>query len=228
MSEGQTTEAASETALRSFLYFPTAVYTDSKPEFLDVAREIVDRHVTKANEERPPNDIHPVTMTGPLTDELDLEPLREYIGSTGWSILAGQGYAMEGVSLTFSEFWAQEHRKTSSMEVHPHGYGTQLVGFYFLDVPTDPAPPRAIFHDPRPGKVMTDMLEQDRNMATYASNMINFVPEEGMVMFTNAWLPHAFSRNPCDKPFRFIHFNLSPVYGEAPPHGEAPPTAEVV
>lgn len=220
MSEGQTVEAASETTLQSFLYFPTAVYIDQKPEFLEVAREIVGRHLAKIHEEQPPNDVYPLTMTGLLMDEPDLEPLREFIGMTGWSILAGQGYAMEGVSLTFSEFWAQEHRKTSSMEVHPHGHGVQLAGFYFLDVPTDPEPPRAIFHDPRPAKAMIDMHEQDRNMVTYASPMINFVPEEGMVMFTNAWLPHAFSRNPCDKPFRFIHFNLSPLYGEAPPPAE--------
>lgn len=220
-TEEQTAEAASETTLQSFLYFPTAIYTDSKPEFLEVARAVAERHIAKANEERPPNDVYPVTMTGLLTEEAELEPLLRYIGQMGWSILAGQGYAMENVSLTFSEFWAQEHRKTSSMEVHPHGRGVQLAGFYFLDVPTDPAPPRAIFHDPRPGKVMIDMPEQDHNMATYASHMINFVPQEGMVMFTNAWLPHAFSRNPCDKPFRFIHFNLSPVY-------EAPAPAEVV
>jgi hypothetical protein len=216
-TEEQTTEAAPETTLQSFLYFPAAVYVDSKPEFLDVAREVVYRHIDKVHEEQPLNDVHPVTMTGLLMDEPDLEPLREFIGKTGWSILAGQGYAMENVSLTFSEFWAQEHRKTSSMDAHPHGFGVQLAGFYFLDVPTDPGPPRAIFHDPRPGKVMVDMMEQDRNMATYASSMINFVPEEGMVMFTNAWLPHAFSRNPCDKPFRFIHFNLSPTYGGGPP-----------
>jgi hypothetical protein len=216
-TEEQTTEAAPETTLQSFLYFPAAVYVDSKPEFLDVAREVVYRHIDKVHEEQPLNDVHPVTMTGLLMDEPDLEPLREFIGKTGWSILAGQGYAMENVSLTFSEFWAQEHRKTSSMDAHPHGHGVQLAGFYFLDVPTDPEPPRAIFHDPRPGKVMVDMSEQDRNMVTYASSIINFVPEEGMVMFTNAWLPHAFSRNPCDKPFRFIHFNLSPMYGEGPP-----------
>jgi hypothetical protein len=216
-TEEQTTEAAPETTLQSFLYFPAAVYVDSKPEFLDIAREVVYRHIDKVHEEKALNDVHPVTMTGLLMDEPALEPLQEFIGKIGWSILAGQGYAMENVSLTFSEFWAQEHRKTSSMEAHPHGFGVQLAGFYFLDVPTDPAPPRAIFHDPRPGKVMVDMPEQDRNMATYASSMINFVPEEGMVMFTNAWLPHAFSRNPCDKPFRFIHFNLSPVYGESLP-----------
>lgn len=220
MDKEQTTEAALETTLQSFLYFPTAVYVDSKPEFLETAREVVVRHIAKTQEETPPNDVYPATMTGLLMDEPDLEPLREFIGMTGWSILAGQGYAMENVSLTFSEFWAQEHRKTSSMEAHPHGHGVQLAGFYFLDVPTDPEPPRAIFHDPRPGKTMIDMYEQDRNMVTYASHMINFVPEEGMVMFTNAWLPHAFSRNPCDKPFRFIHFNLLPTYGEAPPPAE--------
>lgn len=221
MSEGQTEEAASETALQSYLYFSSAVYTATMPEFLEAAREVVDRHIADAHEKRPPSDIYPVTMTGLLTDEPDLEPLRQFIGETGWSILAGQGYAMENMLITFSEFWAQEHRKTSSMEAHPHGHGAQLAGFYFLDVPTDPEPPRAIFHDPRPGKIMIDMPEQDRRMVTHASSMINFVPEEGMVMFTNAWLPHAFSRNPCDKPFRFIHFNLTPLYVETPPPAEA-------
>lgn len=220
-TEEQTAEAAPETTLQSFLYFPTAIYTDSKPEFLEVARAVVGRHIAKANEERPPSDVYPLTMTGLLTEEAELEPLLRYIGQTGWNILAGQGYAMENISLTFSEFWAQEHRKASSMEAHPHGQGVQLAGFYFLDVPTDPEPPRAIFHDPRPAKTIIDLPEQDRNAATYASHMINFVPQEGMVMFTNAWLPHAFSRNPCDKPFRFIHFNLSPIY-------EAPAPAEVI
>jgi len=56
-TEEQTTEAAPETTLQSFLYFPAAVYVDSKPEFLDVAREIVDRHIAKVHEENPPNDV---------------------------------------------------------------------------------------------------------------------------------------------------------------------------
>jgi hypothetical protein len=42
-----------------------------------------------------------------------------------------------------------------------------------------------------------------------ASNMINFLPEPGMLLFTNSWLPHSFGRHAADKPIKFVHFNLS-------------------
>ena len=39
--------------------------------------------------------------------------------------------------------------------------------------------------------------------------MINFVPKEGQLMFTNSWLPHSFTKNQSKKPIRFIHFNIA-------------------
>ena len=38
--------------------------------------------------------------------------------------------------------------------------------------------------------------------------MINFEPKVGQFMFTNAWLPHSFTKNNSEQPFKFIHFNL--------------------
>ena len=60
-------------------------------------------------------------------------------------------------------------------------------------------------------------------MATVASQMINFEPKPGLMIFSNAWLPHSFTRHTADKPIKFVHFNLT--IQAAPP---LPPPAEVV
>jgi hypothetical protein len=102
--------------------------------------------------------------------------------------------------------WTQEHHKHSLMEQHVHGYGVQMVGFYFLDTPEESG--RAMFYDPKPGKVQLNLPETDPTQATIASNMINFQATPGRLMFTNAWLAHSFTKNGANKPMRFIHFNV--------------------
>ena len=90
--------------------------------------------------------------------------------------------------------------------VHPNN-GAQLIGFYFIDTPTNC--PKAIIHDPRSGKVQINMQEANSNDATNASDMINFQPEPGLLLITNAWLPHSFTQNLSKKSFTFVHFNMS-------------------
>jgi hypothetical protein len=46
------------------------------------------------------------------------------------------------------------------------------------------------------------------SQVTFASNAINFTPKAGLLIFTNAWLPHSFSRHEADAPIKFIHFNV--------------------
>jgi hypothetical protein len=95
------------------------------------------------------------------------------------------------------------------MEQHVHG-GSQLVGFYFLETPEDSS--RALFHDPRPGKVQNFLPESTPSEATLASNIINFEPKPGLLIITNAWLPHSFGRHASDEPLKFVHFSLNTVY----------------
>ena len=39
--------------------------------------------------------------------------------------------------------------------------------------------------------------------------MINFILKPGTLIFTNAWLPHSFTRNANDKEsVEFTHFNI--------------------
>ena len=192
--------------LQSFSYFPSLVYTISKPEFLEAAKIVCDENVEKAKADHPVDEIYPVYMTGSFYDDPRLEELVTYLGETAWNILSGQGYAMNGVNTYFSEMWCQHHYKHSSMEQHVHGFGSQITGFYFVKTPEDCS--RVVFHDPVAGRVMTGLPEADGEQATPASRMINFKPEPGLLIFTNSWLPHAFTRHASDDPIQFIHFNL--------------------
>ena len=87
-----------------------------------------------------------------------------------------------------------------------HGHGNQISGFYFLDVPDDSS--RAAIFDPRPAKQYANLHETDTAKPTYASHTIHFLPKRGQFMFMNSWLPHGFTKNSSDNPFKLIHFNI--------------------
>lgn len=196
----------SKDTLNANIYFPTVIYTIEKPEFLDPVLKIANQDLEVARKERPTNDVYPVNMTGNLFDRPEIIPFQYYVGQTAFNILTEQGYNLDGFETYFSEMWCQEHYKASGMDQHVHGAGSQIVGFYFLEVPENAS--RVVFHDPRAGKPLISWAEQDATKATFASNMINFEAKPGLLMFTNAWLPHSFTRNESDKPMKFIHFNL--------------------
>lgn len=206
------------------VYFPTVVYRIEKPEFLEAVGKIAEETLVDVRKTSSLNEMYPVHMTGNLFDKPDIIPFQYYVGATAYNILSEQGYNLDGFEPYFSEMWCQEHYKHSGMEQHVHGAGSQIVGFYFLDTPENCS--KVVLHDPRPAKSMSSWTEADMNKATAASGMINFTPKPGLLMFTNAWLPHSFSRHGSDKPMRFIHFNLGlrPV----PVTACAAPAAEVV
>jgi hypothetical protein len=192
--------------LSAEIYFPTMVYQIEKPEFLDSVRGVAESALVDVRKSAALNDIYPVHMTGNLFDTPDIIPFQYYVGATAYNILNDQGYKLDGFEPYFSEMWCQEHYKHSGMEQHVHGAGSQIVGFYFLDTPENCS--RVVFHDPRPAKSMSSWVEQDTTKVTPASGMVNFTPRPGLLMFTNAWLPHSFSRHGSDEPIRFIHFNI--------------------
>ena len=219
-------EASSEKKIEAFWHFPTMIYSVKAPQFLPVAKKVVTEAIAEKKKEiKKLDDIYPVIMTGNLNNDPRMFDLADFISQSAWEILDGQGYAMQHFSTYFTEFWCQEHHKHSAMEQHVHGYGSQLVGFYFIDVPENSS--RVVFHDPKAGKVQLNLPEKDMSQATAASNMINFVPEAGTVMFANAWLAHSFTRHAANKPMRFIHFNVS-VQTVAPTACPVPTDVEVI
>jgi uncharacterized protein (TIGR02466 family) len=186
--------------------FVSNAYFLEVPEFLDVTRQVSQEFLFKQKEKNlPTNSLYPVNQTEHLSDER-LTEFIQYLCDCGFNILHSQGFNMDGWVVICKELWCQDHAKSSGHEEHVHGFGMQLTGIYFLDVPQDST--RLLFHDPRPAKRQVNMYEKDMNQLTYASTMVNFEPKPGLLAFTNSWLPHSFTRNASDEPVRFIHFNL--------------------
>lgn len=200
---------ANSVQLNEWHYFTSAVYSVKVPDFLKEVNKISREYVNRSKKNYKLDEIYPVYMTDNMFTDTRLGAFTDFIKQTALSILTSQGYNMQNLDVVFYELWTQEHYKFSGQEQHIHP-GAQITGFYFLDVPK--VTPKVIFHDPRSAKVFSNLPELNPSNATYGSTMINFTPEPGMFMFTNSWLPHSFLKNPSEKPFRFIHFNLGVIY----------------
>jgi uncharacterized protein (TIGR02466 family) len=216
-------EVIQNTQLQVAYQFSCPIYIIERPDFLDAVKEVSEEALDVQRKERDLNEIYPLYMTQSYFSDPRMAGFSEFIGSTAWNILNEQGYAMQDKAVQFTEMWTQEHHKHSAMDAHVHGYGSQIVGFYFLETPEDCS--NVVFHDPRAGKVQVDLLEQDMNMATLASRMINFTPKPGMMIFANSWLAHSFTRHAAELPIKFVHFNLTVIQQ---PTCAVSPAAEVI
>jgi hypothetical protein len=161
-------------------------------------------------------------MTEAINYDSRMKQFSNYVAQTGWNILTEQGYSTSELETYFSYMWCQEHHKNSSMDQHIHGSGAQLVGFYFLNTPNGCS--RALFHHPAPGKVQINLPEQDINNLTDASIMMNITPAPGLLLFSNSWVPHSFTKNASDEPMRFIHFTINVAYAQK----QCAPNVEVI
>ena len=215
-----------EVQLTVAAHFACPIYLTDRPDFLEIVTEVSDEYLEKVRADREIDDIYPVIMSGSYYDDPRLAKFSEFIGGTSWNILAEQGYAMQDKVVSFTEMWTQEHHKHSAMDQHTHGYGSQIVGFYFLETPENSS--RLIFHDPRMGKVQIDLPESDVSQATIASKMINFEPRPGLMVFANSWLAHSFTRHGANEPIKFVHFNLTVDMLRQQDFKGSPPAAEVI
>jgi len=187
--------------------FSAPIYKINKPEFLKISRKIAKKYIFKRKTEVCLNPSYPVYMTESLNYDPEMFDFANYVAQTAWNLLSEQGYDMEKYNTYFESMWCQEHHNLSLMERHIHGNNVIMTGFYFLDCPKGSS--KVVFHDPRDAKVITSLSEKDVGLASIASNMINFEPEAGQLMFSSSWLPHSFTKNESKSPMRFIHFNIA-------------------
>jgi hypothetical protein len=216
-------EVVKNTQLQVAYHFPCPIYIIERPDFLEVVNTVSEEALEAQRKERDLNEIYPLYMTGNYFGDPRMVGFTEFVGATAWNILNEQGYAMQDKAVQFTEMWTQEHHKHSAMDAHVHGYGSQIVGFYFLETPEGGS--NVVFHDPRAAKVQIDLPEQDMSMATPASKMINFTPKPGMMIFANSWLMHSFTRHAAELPIKFVHFNLTVIPA---PQQACPAPAEVI
>jgi len=213
-----------QTQLQVAYHFPCPIYLIERPDFLDAVKEVSEEALDVAKKAQELNEIYPVHMTQSYFADPRVAGFSEFVGATAWNILNEQGYAMQDKAVQFTEMWTQEHHKHSAMDAHVHGFGSQIVGFYFLETPEGGS--NVVFQDPRAGKVQIDLPEQNISAATPASKMINFTPKPGMMIFANSWLAHSFTRHAADLPIKFVHFNVTVIH--QPQAYATPPAAEIV
>jgi uncharacterized protein (TIGR02466 family) len=202
-------QVVQNTQLQVAYHFPCPIYIIERLDFLETVNTVSEEGLTEARKTQSLNEIYPLYMTGSYFGDPRMAGFSEFVGATAWNILNEQGYAMQDKAVSFTEMWTQEHHKHSAMDAHVHGYGSQIVGFYFLETPENCS--KVVFHDPRAAKVQIDLPEQDISAATPASKAVNFTPKPGMMIFTNSWLSHAFTRHAADLPIKFVHFNLTVI-----------------
>jgi uncharacterized protein (TIGR02466 family) len=217
-------EVVKNTQLQVAYHFPCPIYIIERTDFLEVVNTVSEEGLEVVKKVHPLNDIYPVYMTDNYFADPRMAGFTEFVGATAWNILNEQGYDMQNMAVSFTEMWTQEHHKHSAMDAHVHGYGSQIVGFYFLETPEGSS--NVVFHDPRAAKVQIDLPEQDMSRATPASKMINFTPKPGMMIFANSWLMHSFTRHAAEMPIKFVHFNLTVI--PAPQQSCPVPAAEIV
>jgi len=218
-------EVVLQTQLQVAHHFPCPIYVIERPDFLETVNVVSEDALEAQRKIQTLNEIYPVIMTGNYFDDLRMKEFSEFVGGTAWNILNEQGYNMQDKSVSFTEMWTQEHHKHSAMDAHVHGFGSQIVGFYFLETPEECS--KLVFHDPRAGKVQIDLPEQDTNIATPASKAINFTPKPGMMIFANSWLAHSFTRHAAELPIKFVHFNLTVIPSPQQAY-VMPPAAEII
>ena len=211
------------TQLQVAQYFPCLVYLIERPDFLEIVSSVSEENLDVQRKERDLNEIYPLYMTNNYYADPRMENFSQFIGATAWNILNEQGYAMQDKAVQFTEMWTQEHHKHSAMDAHVHGFGSQIVGFYFLETPEDCS--HVVFHDPRAAKVQIDLPEHDMNLITPATKMINFTPKPGLMVFANSWLAHSFTRHAADLPIKFVHFNVTVIPAQ---NINPAPAAEVI
>ena len=212
-----------QTQLQVAYHFPCPIYIIERPDFLDVVNSVSEENLAESRKTQSLNEIYPLYMTQNYFGDPRMVGFSEFVGATAWNILNEQGYTMQDKAIQFTEMWTQEHYKHSAMDAHVHGFGSQIVGFYFLETPEGGS--HVVFHDPRAAKVQIDLPEQDMSMATPASKAINFTPKPGMMIFANSWLSHSFTRHAADLPIKFVHFNLTVI---PTPQQSCPAPAEVI
>ena len=194
----------SETNIEIIQLFPTVVYKASFPEHIDNVREAsIDAQIV----ESPSNELYPAIMSADITHDERVYDFAKEVIQQAYNIIASQGYDMHGKQTVFQSMWMQEHHKYSGMEQHVHNNGVYLVAFYFLDMPEGSSSLR--LHDPRSGKIQTDIKQDTFN--EYTSPYAGIEAKAGDLIITNAWLPHSFTRHNNDEPLRFVHINIAVV-----------------
>ncbi len=211
--------------LYNSILFPTPVWDVQDPSFVKPLIKTTDPYIKEAKarnkESSKIRDKDLKTKLGDfglshhstkLYDDPRFEGFINLIMATSNNFLKAQGFDLSAYKLKLNELWVQEFgSKGGHHSSHMH-YNQHVSGFYFLKCSDKTSYP--IFHDPRPGALMTKLpLEQSKEIKM-GSSSINFKIQPGTFIFFPGYLTHEFPIDLGIDPFRFIHFNVQAVHSD--------------
>ena len=145
--------------------------------------------------------------SSPLINDENFLDFIKFVSKKSFNFLEEQGYDLSNYSSNVSDLWVQEFAKNGGGNHNTHVHSNSHVsGFYFLKCSNKTSYP--IFHDPRPGKLITQLPEKNKSLITEASESVPLFPSPGTFVFFNSYLGHEFPIDLGVEPFRFIHFNI--------------------
>ena len=209
--------------LKRETYFPCELFITEKPEWVSQLNKICDPYIEESKKRNKPiledrdkkfraklNDKGMMFHSLPLQHDKNFHPFMQYVATKSSEILNDQGYDLQHYNMAVNELWVQQFGKSGagyhSAHVHPNNH---ISGFYYLKCTDRTSMP--IFHDPRPGKVLTDLPEKNPEKVTPASSRFFYQPKPGTLIFFNSYMIHEYGLDFGLDPFRFIHFNIQAV-----------------
>jgi uncharacterized protein (TIGR02466 family) len=215
-------EANKPEPLKTEHYFASPIYFTDKPEWVKAFNTASDAYIKQArlnnseeikkrNKKLGDKGEHSwVHHSSSLINDPQFKVLQDYIGSTAWNLLDGQGFDLSNHTIFITELWVQEFSKDGGghHSLHSHWNG-HISGFFFLKASEKTSLP--IFEDPRPGQMMNLLPQKDPSKISGASHQVNYRAKPGRLIFFNSYLPHMYAVDNGYKPFRFIHFNIQAI-----------------
>jgi uncharacterized protein (TIGR02466 family) len=184
-----------------FEYFPSCVYRDEQPEWIDYTRQVVQKYYDKI----PSNGV--LDQTDHMANDPDLKFLVNYLVLASDTILREQGYDMDKYELYVSGLWGQDVKCNGSTNVHVHK-NSQICGWFFLDTPEGGAYP--VYHEPRMNKQMVELDYVRGKELVNASSEVHFNNiKPGTVLMANSWMQHQLTQNNSQAQTKSIHFVVS-------------------
>jgi uncharacterized protein (TIGR02466 family) len=182
-------------------YFPSSVYRDEKPEWVEYALQVSQRYYAAV----PPNGM--LDQTDHMGNDPDFKFLTDYLLGISDAILREQGYAVDKYELYVSGLWGQDVNCNSGTNVHVHK-NSQLCGWFFLETSEGGAYP--VYHDPRMNKQMIELDPIQSTELTGASSTVHFNNvKPGTILLANSWLQHQLTNNNSQNKTKSIHFIVS-------------------
>jgi len=204
-------------------YFASPIYVGSLPELVKDLNKASNKFIKESKEaakktieynekfyKKKVGDFGLSFHSTSLINVPQFNKLQTYVENRSSEILDHMGYDLQNYKFKWTEFWVQEFSKNGGghHDGHVH-YDNHISGFYFLKCSDKTSFP--VFHDPRPGKMMTMLPQKNADNITFGSPMINFKPQPGTIILFPSFLEHRFTVDPGVEPFRFIHFNIQAV-----------------